>query len=242
MIGNFIIDNYSYYGTDTTNVYWFHNSVPANGTIYLTLQRDGYDFNILKSGLFPERLDISKYNPLVSFQRTPETVTVYTITPSGITITGDLGLSGSDLVSVSGLLFGSGILVQDFRYAELLFGEYGFLPRLDGMDTDGKRNEILVAYSGGIGMIDVELLGTMSGVAQMDSGIAARIETTNSTIPDQYVFVAKSGVANLSSQTFGSLVSGEWGFSQKDPGGTFIDYSSGYPYSRTTMVRVDDSL
>lgn len=225
-LGNFVIpsiaDKFYYYDA---GVY-----LPFNGTLYLTLQRDGEDFNILQSGLFPARLEISDFSPLVTMERPVESTHVYSITTSGLTDLSNITMSGTN-GTYSGMLYGGGVLAADYRYAM-------FKPPWD----ISAATFIFAAYSGGIGLIDVSTLSTFSGLAQSVTGSISKVETSNTFIPDQFIFTAISGYPNIYNMSEQGPVSGEWGFKQKDPNSVFIDYSSGYPAARTTVVRLDDRL
>jgi hypothetical protein len=117
-------------------------------------------------------------------------------------------------------IFSAGVTSDDFKYADF-----------SRVAESGLSREILVVYSGGVGSIDAINLTSFSGLYTTYSGVATRIETTNYQLPDQYLFLSVSGDA------------GDMSFFQRDPSsGVWVDYSSGYPQSRTTQIRIDDSI
>lgn len=224
-------------------IYYYEGGIitSGNGTIYLVLRRDNEDYTVLQSGLFPQRLEISFNNPLVTMARTIESTHVYDISISGVvTDLTNPGLGGVD-ITASGQLFGQGILAYDYRYADFNFG-VGGLPPTEENPENTQAREIFIAYSGGIGITNVADLLVFSGLVLSETGIISKVESTNKVLPDQYMFAAKSGISNLGAVSSGVTVSGEWGFFQKDPSSIFVDYSSGYPLSRTTVIRIDDRI
>jgi hypothetical protein len=217
--------------------------------LYLVLQRDGWDYNIVKSGYYQERLDISNYSPLITMGRGISTMeTFFITTDNAVTRTSFVGISGYNLgdTQASGSMFSLGINADDFRYSN--FGD---------VLESGNSTQLFIAYSGGLGNLGIMGSGSFSGVMLSPSGYINRLEISNYSFPDQYMFVSVSGYTNGS---------GEWGFYQKSPtasgttlsgvtlsgfdvseiyssmSGMFIDCSSGYPQSRTTIIRLDDRL
>lgn len=209
--------------------------------LYLVLQRDGYDYNVVKSGIYRDRLDISNYSPLVTMARTVSTTETYFIsTDNSVLQTTHVGISGYNLgvESMSGSMFALGYKADDFRYTTF-----------DTAIESGGSIQLLVAYSGGLGSMDIMGSGvSFSGLMLSPSGYINRLEASNYAYPDQYLFVSVSGYVNGS---------GEWGFYQKSPttisgiaasglyttlSGMFVDCSDGYPQARTTIIRLDDKL
>jgi len=209
---------------------------PASGIfpIYQILQRTEDDFSVVKSGLYRDRLEISNYSPLVTMDRRINSAETYYISQDGSVLqTTHVAMSGYNLdsVSESGSLYSLGILADDMRYAYL-----------DGANESGSTGKLFVVYSGGVGYTDLDTLDSFSGLylnvaSGLDisnygipSGYTTRIETSNYALPDQYLFVSVSGDSGM-------------GFYQKDPSsGVWVDYSSGYPQARTTIIRLDDSI
>lgn len=215
--------------------------------MYLVLQRDGYDFNVIKSGMYQDRLDISGYSPLVTMGRTIESMETYFIaSDNSVLKTTHVGISGYNIGSgqSEGSLFTLGLLADDYRYSDF-----------EDTVESGTSRKILIAYSGSIGTIDIMGESTaFSGAFLSPSGYINRLEVSNYFLPDQYVFISVSGYS-VSGGTTGS----GWGFFQKYPAsgiymsgvysdgynpysGAFVDYSSGYPQARTTIIRLDDKL
>lgn len=202
------------------------NPILMKYPLYLVLQRSGYDFGVVKSGIYRDRLDISDYSPLVTMdRRVSSTETFFISQDNSVQELTHISMSGYNLGvnQASGSMFFLGITSDDFRYSDF-----------ENVVESGTSRELYIVYSGGIGSLDVYSLSAFSGIYQSPSGVIRRIEISNFNLPTQSVFIAVSGVVN---------VSGEWGFFQKDPEpGTFVDYSSGYPQARTTIVRLDDRL
>ncbi len=196
--------------------------------LYLVLQRDNYDFNIVKSGIYQDRLDISIYSPLLTMDRRISSLESYYISQDKSVIgTTHVGISGYNLGldGHSASLFAEGTLADDFRYSDF-----------DLAVESGTARQSHIVYSGGVGAVDVYTLSNFSGIYSNNgvnySGVAKRIELSNYNLPDQYEFLATSGYGSIDG----------WGFFQRDPSGVFVDYSSGYPQARTTIIRLDDSL
>lgn len=220
----------------TSNTFYFIRPTPITGyfPMYMVLQRDGWDFNVVKSGYFRERLDISLYSPLVTMGRVVSTTETFFISQDGgVLETSHVAMSGYNLgvTASSGQMFQLGITADDFRYSDF-----------EDTVESGTSRKLFVVYSGGnVGSIDLWTLEAFSGEFISPSGHANRVELSNFCMPDQYVFVSVSGYAGSG-----------WGFYQKSPStisgydmttsGVFVDYSSGYPQARTTIIRLDDSI
>ena len=205
---------------------------------YRVLQRDGYDFNTVKSGVQQERLDISIYSPLVTMGRQVSSAETYFISMDGSVIeTSNPAMSGINLGvdATSGIMFYNGALAEDYRYSDF-----------ENTAESGIDRRLFVVYSGNVGSTDIYSLSTFSGEFLAPSGYATRIEMSNFSLPDQYIFVSVSGYTQSGTANNG------WGFFQKSPSysgyqsmstsGLFVDYSSGYPQARTTIIRLDDSI
>ena len=208
--------------------------------VFEVLQRTGWDYSIVKSGVYQDRLDISNYSPLVTMGRPISSLETYFISPdNSVLTTSNTSMSGLNLNNsgVTGNMFSLGINADDFRYSDFDgIGGSGL-----GVAESGLSRRLMIVYSGGVGSTDIYTLASFSGEFQSPSGYAKRIEVSNYALPDQYVFIAVSGYVTPS---------GEWGFFQKSPSysgydvssGVFVDYSSGYPQARTTIIRLDESL
>jgi hypothetical protein len=210
--------------------------------MYMVLQRDGWDFNIVKSGVYQDRLDISNYSPLVTMARTiASTETFFMSMDSTVTETSHLAVSGYNMGigMESGSLFQLGVTSDDFRYSDF----DGLAGSGLGAAESGFSRTLMIAYSGNVGAMDIYTLDSFSGQFLSPSGYVNRIELSNYCLPDQYVFLSVSGYTNSGNPN-------GWGFFQKSPSysgydvssGVFVDYSSGYPQSRTTIIRLDDSI
>lgn len=199
--------------------------------LYTVLQRDGYDFNVVKSGVYQDRLDISIYSPLVTMGRTIPSMETFFISMSGSVLeTANPTMSGANIANGNNSIYQLGITADDYRYSDF-----------EDTVESGTSRKIFVVYSGGVGSTDIWSLNSFSGEFLSPSGLATRIELSNFSLPDQYVFVSVSGYGTTSG----------WGFFQKSPSvsgydmtssGLFVDYSSGYPQARTTIIRLDDSI
>jgi hypothetical protein len=235
VVGNFHISSKNL-GATTNSISWYRPIIPGYYPMYLLLQRDGWDFNVVKSGIYRDRLDISNYSPMVTMDRRVSSAETYFISQDNSVLkTTYVGISGYKLdgVSSSGSIFTLGVLSEDFRYTDF-----------DNTSESGTSRNILVLYSGGVGSLDAYGSGGLVGIEDNFSGYATRLETTNYALPGQYIFVAVSGMNTNSG----------WGFYQKNPAtlsgvlpldtfsGSFVDYSSGYPQARTTIIRIDDQL
>ena len=221
LIGNYVwAGNLVYMDRDFDIVY---------PTFYI-LQRDNYDFNVIKAGAYRERIEISNYAPIVTMDRRISSLQTYYISMNGgVTTSYNATISGYAMSGVqsSGSLFTLGVLGDDMRYA-------GFETTVES----GYPQNLYVVFSGQIGSIDLSDLSTMSGIFTTQSGQVKRLEMSNYVFPDQYVFAALSGY--MASGVAGS----GWGFIQRNPddSATWVDYSAGYPQSRTTIIRYDDTI
>jgi hypothetical protein len=221
------------------NNIWFAIPKPMPGyfPMYMVLQRDGWDYHVVKSGFYQDRLDISNYSPLVTMGRQIDSLETYFISSDNTVLqTTQTSISGYNLGStgMSGQLLALKTEADDFRYSDFE----------DNLES-GTSRKLLVAYSGNLGATDIYEASAFSGVVLSPSGYINRVEASNYYLPDQYVFVSVSGYTGES---------GEWGFYQKNPStisgvpigdtfsGMFIDCSSGYPQARTTIIRLDDRL
>jgi len=226
MVGNL---RYFFQGASETFTYMKPGPMYGKFPLFLVLQRDGSDFNIVKSGIYEDRLDISNYSPLVTMDRRVASLETYFISPDESVLQNThLTMSGHSLGGNigSGYLFSLGVLADDFRYSDF-----------ETTVESGTSRQIYVVYSGGIGYTDAYTLDNFSGLYYAPSGIPSgyvnRLEISNYFLPDQYVFASVSGLESTESG---------WGFYQKDPSGVFVDFSLGYPQARTTIIRLDDRL
>lgn len=221
MVGNYLCGGSAVYMRRSLNMLY-----PK----YYILQRDNYDFNVVKSGIFRERIEISNYAPIVTMDRRVSSLQTYYISMDGqVTTSVNPSISGYTMsgINPSGSLFTLGVTGDDMRYA-------GF----ETTTESGYPQNLYVVFSGQIGSIDLADLSTMSGIYSTPSGYVKRVEISNFVFPDQYVFAAISGY--IPSGVAGS----GWGFVQRDPnsGGEWADYSAGYPQARTTIIRYDDII
>jgi hypothetical protein len=237
----------------TQGIYWeMPELIPIVFPIYLVLQRDNYDYRVVKSGLYRDRLDISNFAPLVTMDRRISSTELYYIsTDNNILQISNPSMSGSGAIS-SGNIFNLGFLAEDFRYASS-----------DGINASGEMVEsgiysnLYVTMTGGISSINMSELSTVSGFFSTPSGYITRIETSNYSYPYQYMFVSVSGYVGPSGVIEIPFEDGEeelpgeifdygdnaFGFFQREPvSGMWVDYSSGYPQARTTIIRLDDSI
>jgi hypothetical protein len=221
-------------GNFTGTTWVVPGKIPGYFPMYTVLQRDGWDYHVVKSGFMPDRLDISNYSPLVTMSRAISSTETFFITSDNmVTETSHITISGYNLgvESTSGSMFTLGITGDDFRYSDF-----------EDTTESGVSRKLLVVYSGAVGTMDLFEGGDFSGVMSTPSGSINRIEASNYSLPDQYIFVSVSGYDN---------VDGQWGFFQKSPSTAsgmfsmsdgYIDCSSGYPQARTTIIRLDDKL
>lgn len=247
----FIVGNFRISVSGSSSVYYFVKPSNILGIfpMYLVLQRDGWDYSVIKSGVYRDRLDISNYSPLVTMGRGISSMETYFIaSDESVLQTTHIGISGYNIGSgqTSGSMFTLGINAEDFRYSDF-----------EDVTESGTSRKILIVYSGGVGSIDI--MGessNFSGAFLSPSGYANRIEISNFYLPDQYVFISVSGYSSVS----GVQSDEGWGFFMKPPAsgiyssgiysesgynpysGLMTDCSEGYPQARTTIIRLDDSL
>jgi hypothetical protein len=236
MIGNVRVQQNIFEGAPSDTVFTFvkPNDIEGVFPVYEVLKRDNDDFAVIKSGIYRDRLDLSIYSPLVTMGREISSTETFFISQDGeILNTLNPSMSGLNLGStaISGSMLTLGVEADDFRYSDF-----------EDTIESGTSRRIFVVYSGAVGSTDIYSLSTFSGEFFPPSGQATRIEMSNFSLPDQYVFVSVSGY---------TTVSGDWGFFQKSPSysgynmtssGVFVDYSSGYPQARTTIIRLDNSI
>lgn len=239
MYGKFILT-----GTTTITITMLSPTAYGKFPYYLVLQRDNYDFRVVKSGLFRDRLDISNYAPLVTMDRRVSSTELYYISlDNSVLAVMNPTLSGYNLdgTTMSGGAFNLGIIADDFRYC--------------GVDNSenvesGYNSFIYVTFSGQLGRMDMDVFDSLSGVFLSSSGYMTKVETSNYSFPDQYLFVALSGYgSNVDDEVVDFTTAAGWGFLQKNPAsgivtesGSWVDYSSGFPQSRVTMIRLDDII
>ena len=209
--------------------------------MYMTLQRNEDDYSVVKSGLYRDRLEISLYSPLVTLGRNINSLQTYFISMDNeVTALSNPTMSGHALTGATGSasLMSLGLLADDVRYS--------YFEDTPGSGTSGR---IEIVYSGGVASVDLYTLGSLSGLYSnstsildteveisgiIPSGNATRIEISNFALPDQYTFLSVKDYVQAS---------GEFGFFQKNPvSGVWVDYSSGFPQSRTTIIRLDDAI
>lgn len=239
-IGNFRVNQRVGVNGDSF-IHWTRPMISGYYPIYMLLQRDGYDYNVVKSGYYQERVDISNFSPIVTMGRRVDSIETYFISQDGEVLeTSNTAMSGFNIGSggANGRMFTMNVLGEDMRY----YDSDGYAG--SGTAESGLFRNILIAYSGSMGQLDAYTLSAFSGYVLNPSGYINRIETSNYCLPDQYVFYSVSGY------TASGLSSSGWGFFQKSPSysgydtssGVFVDYSSGYPQARTTIIRLDDSI
>lgn len=241
LFGNFTLNKKDLFGNERSVTY----TVPAiiHGTFpeYQLLQRTDDDFVVVKSGIYRDRVEISQYSPIVTMDRRVSSLETYYISPDGnalqVTHSAMSGYNlGNNSASVS--VMQEGILGDDYRYSYF-----------DDVVESGTMGKLLVVFSGGVGYTDLTNLSAFSGVylntgsgvvqSGIPAGYATRIEISNYQLPDQFTFVSVSGYSIMS----GIQLNDGFGFYQKDPmSGVWVDYSSGYPQARTTIIRLDDRL
>lgn len=203
---------------------------------YLVLQRTNYDFEIVKSGFFRDRLEISNYAPMVTMDRRLSSTELYYISSDNhVTQMLNPSMSGFALngTAGSGSLYTLGIVSEDMRYT----GDD------ESAVESGYSLNLYTLYSGMIGKMNLDTLESMSGFYSNPSGYMTRLETSNYVYPFQNMFVSLSGYARSGVLSSAGLEEESWGFLQRESiSGTWVDYSSGYPQARTTIIRYDDML
>lgn len=194
------------------------------------LRRDGNVFSPVTSGLYPIRLDISSVSPLVTVQDKAFTFNSFYPTTSGEAMR----------IAANPATVGINVNVLDFRYASFMN------TTVSGVTLSGYKevifttpSGILTTSSGCIFLTPVDSFSTLTDASVLTSGIPVvlsgnpgMIETSNFAFPNQYVFVSTSGEVSR--------------FYQKDPSGlysmSFVEYPSGLPNSRITMIRLEDII
>lgn len=221
--GNFFFQN------DGKYVYYDNAPADVTGVTYYVLRRDNFDYLVLWSGAYQQRLDISLYAPLVTMDRRLSSLQTFYIATEGYVQSTHTAMSGYNLGvdGAQGGVFEMGIVVDDFRYADM---EYTAIMG-SGSEQTAPRT-LFTLYSGAVGTVDLYTLESFNGIYLSPSGYANRVETSNFCLPDQYVFLTMSGYTTSSG----------WGFYQKDPEGAFVDYTAGFPQSRPTIIRLDDKV
>jgi len=235
----FLYGNFRHYFNGyTVGVVYIHpidNPLYGVYPLYTLLKRRGYDYDILRSGVYRERLDISNSSPLVTMDRRVCSLrTLQTHADGSYLETTHLGIEGYNLgvYGELGLLFNLGITSDDFRYAQF-----------DDSLESGSTTRLLVLYSGSLGGVDLLTLDNFSGILSDEDSYKTRIETSNYYIPDQFIFITASGCTTSG-----------WSFLQKDatmdimesgvqPSDySFVDRSVNFPQSRATCIRLDDRI
>lgn len=144
----------------------------GEGTGFLVLRREGYEFDVIQRAALPIRIDISNFNPLLTVQSGVNSFESYSIY-------GDEVLQTSMPDSVPGG-------VNDYRYT--------FLPG-SGQLAVSKLGLYVTISGDEINSFDTD---TMSGLEVLyediaGSGTLSRIETSNYAPSGQYIFVTTSG-------------------------------------------------
>jgi hypothetical protein len=172
--GNFFIsDAASYEDGSLGRVYYIDLGPPQySGYLFMVLQREGEEFNLIQQAPKPIRIDISNSAPLLTVQDTEDTFNSFFIVGSGVTQISEV-LTTLSMEEV-----------RDYRYTLMA----------QQVDYSGAvvSQAIYVNASGVFG----EDLTTFSGfqlLYDIPSGFAERIETSNYTYPGQYIFVTTSG-------------------------------------------------
>lgn len=183
-------------------------------TIYLVLQRDEMNYNLIRQAGKPIRVEISNNSPVLTVLDMESTFQSAFVYDSEVTV----------IIPTSGL--DAQKEVRDYRYT-MLEVQSGVIVG-SGAEV-GSTSQVLYVNQSGLYASD---LNTYSGgflqVDGIGSGIAERIETTNYTYPGQYIFITSSGENP--------------DFYQRDAGETVFDYYSGLPDSRATIIRCDDRI
>lgn len=125
----------------------------------------------------------------------------------------------SELVVIEALSSGMPQQVNDYRYTYLEVGS-------------GLGVEATILYITASGIFATDALTYSGGFTEMfavPSGYGTRIETSNYGIDGQYIFITTSGEVQT--------------FYQQDPAQfIFTEYGTGFPQSRATIIRLDDSV
>lgn len=189
------------------------------GSSFLLLQRSGSDFRLIREAGWPIRADISCFSPVLTLLDTEHTFKSYNIFQNEALVT-----------TIEATASGTLNQVPDYRYAMLASGIAG-----SGILGSGLSKEALYLISGSGAIYAADTATLQSGVIYADltdqlteSGYLSRIETTNYSNPEPYIFVTTAGdVPN---------------FYQKDSDSDLFVYYSGLPAKRATMIRIDDKV
>jgi hypothetical protein len=208
MSGNFFLDTAGrwLYLDNKTNV-------PDSTAGYLLLQREGTEFNLIRTAARPIRVDISNNSPVVTnldIENTFQSAFIFNQEVTTVIPTSGLDTSRQ---------------VRDYRYTSLETTSSGTIVGSGaGIETqilyvsqNGVYYSDASTYSGGFVLFDV-----------IPSGSAERIETTNYVYPGQFIFVTTSGDDPM--------------FYQRDNDEIFFTAYSGLPNSRICIIRTDDRL
>lgn len=175
--GNFFI-NLSATSNTTMSILYLNNNVdvPDSGDGFLLLQRDGMDFNLIRSSAKPIRIDISNNAPALSVLDTEDSFMSDFIYEQELT----------RYTPTSGLMQTE---VRDYRYTLLETLDDGSLTSSGA----GIQTQILFVTDSGIWHTDATFSGAFAILDAVTSGGAERIETSNFTYPGQYIFTTTSG-------------------------------------------------
>lgn len=211
--GNFFIDY------DNTGVlkwmYVDNQDFPNSSNIYQVLRRDEFDYTLIQQEIYPIRLDISNYAPIVTAGSGESSFETYFVYDSEALLIEP---------AVSGFV-GMPRQISDYRYTFLE-------PTLDSVVTSGAASLSTILYvteSGVYGTDASTYSGGFTLAYSVPSGHGTRIETSNYGLGGQYVFITASGFVQT--------------FFQKDPSEvSFTDRGTGFPQSRATIIRLDDRM
>lgn len=199
------------------------------------------NFSIIYTGIYPHRLDVSKFNPLMVADWRESSLAAIYVDGSGITI----------MESASGMLTDKQIF--DFCYTDLAIsgimssggGEASpeILGLMSGIMYSGDGSvsrRLLYTLSSGLMLKDIFNIGD-SGNMWFSLNGTRLVETTNYAFDGQYVFLATHSGIMGSGTVVTSGIAGSGIFYQKDPDFPyFLDSSSGIPMSDITIIRVDE--
>lgn len=149
------------------------NQNPALGDAkFRVLQREGTDFNIVQEDVYPIRIDISIYSPLLTLQKTESTFNSFSIYGNEV------------LQTTIATTSGGATRVQDYRYTYLPgSGELGITKQAVYIKDEDVWGFDALTFSG-VAALYEDIAG---------SGILGRIETSNFVSSGQYIFVTTSG-------------------------------------------------
>lgn len=219
LIGSFMVMYDPVYPKTT---YFDNHTIDIVSTSYYVLQRNNDQYNVIYSGAFRPRVEISNLSPLVVMDRVLSSITVYDANVSGLMMRRGATMSGFNLggVAGSGGIFASGILIDDYRYSDF-----------EWMPGHTLERDLFAAYNGDLGIADLDSLTAFSGLFLSPSGHIIKVEASNFSLPEQYTFLATSGDV------------GGYGFFEKTPSGfSFVPLTEGFPQVRPTIIRLDDKL